>query len=35
MNVIRGTLFAIIKGKGTRSEGTEYYIKSLDDYKKR
>jgi len=35
MNVIRGTLFAIIKGKGTRSEGPEYYIKPLDDYKKR
>jgi len=35
MNEIRGTLFAIIKGKGTRSEGPEYFIKSLDDYKDR
>ena len=35
MNEIRGTLFAIIKGKGTRSEGPEYFIKPLDDYKNR
>ena len=35
MNEIRGTLFAIIKGKGTGSEGPEYFIKSLDDYKDR
>ena len=35
MNEIRGTLFAIIKGKGTRSEGPEYFIKPLDDYKDR
>ncbi|MBY9015902.1 MAG: hypothetical protein KGD68_09455 [Candidatus Lokiarchaeota archaeon] len=35
MNEIRGTLFTIIKGKGTRSEGPEYFIKPLDDYKDR
>ena len=35
MNEIRGTLFTIIKGKGTRSEGPEYFIKPLDDYKNR
>ena len=35
MDEIRGTLFAIIKGKGTRSEGAEYFIKPLDDYKNR
>jgi len=35
MNEIRGTLFAIIKGKGTKSEGPEYFIKPLDDYKDR
>ena len=35
MNEIRGTLFAIIKGKGTLSEGPEYFIKPLDDYKDR
>ena len=35
MDEIRGILFAIIKGKGTRSEGPEYFIKPLDDYKKR
>jgi len=35
MNEIRGTLFAIIKGKGTRSEGPKYFIKPLDDYKDR
>ncbi len=35
MNEIRGILFTIIKGKGTRSEGPEYFIKPLDDYKKR
>jgi len=35
MNEIRGTLFAIVKGKGTRSEGPEYFIKPLDDYKNR
>jgi len=35
MNEIRGTLFAIIKGKGTKSEGPEYFIKPLDDYKNR
>jgi len=35
MNEIRGILFAKIKGKGTRSEGPEYFIKPIDDYKKR
>ena len=35
MNEIRGTLFAIIKGKGTRSEGPEYFIRPIDDYKNR
>ena len=35
MDEIRGTLFAIIKGKRTRSEGPEYFIKPLDDYKDR
>jgi len=35
MDEIRGILFAIIKGKGTRSEGPEYLIKPLDDYKNR
>ncbi|MFX1297616.1 MAG: hypothetical protein ACFFD2_22555 [Promethearchaeota archaeon] len=35
MNEIRGTLFAVIKGKGTRSEGPQYFIKPLDDYKNR
>lgn len=35
MNEIRGILFARIKGKGTRSEGPEYFIKPLDDYKNR
>ncbi|TKJ21120.1 MAG: hypothetical protein CEE43_10600 [Promethearchaeota archaeon Loki_b32] len=35
MNEIRGTLFAIIKGKGTRSEGPEYFINPLHDYKDR
>ncbi|MFX1478993.1 MAG: hypothetical protein ACFFCI_12750 [Promethearchaeota archaeon] len=35
MTEIRGTLFAVIKGKGTRSEGPEYFIKPIDDYKNR
>ena len=35
MDEIRGILFAIIKGKGTRSEGPEYFIKPIDDYKNR
>jgi hypothetical protein len=33
MNEIRGILFAKIKGKGTRSEGPQYFIKPLDDHK--
>lgn len=35
MDKIRGILYAIIKGKGSRSEGPAYYIKPLDDYKNR
>lgn len=35
MDEIRGILFSRIKGKGTRSEGPEYFIKPLDDYKNR
>ncbi|MFX1374896.1 MAG: hypothetical protein ACFFA0_03710 [Promethearchaeota archaeon] len=35
MKEIRGILFAKIKGKGTRSEGPEYFIKPLDEYKNR
>jgi len=35
MDEIRGILFAIIKGKGTKSEGPEYFIKPIDDYKNR
>ncbi|MFX1344016.1 MAG: hypothetical protein ACFFAI_02830 [Promethearchaeota archaeon] len=35
MGEIRGILFAIIEGIGTRSEGPTYYIKPLDDYKDR
>ncbi len=35
MDEIRGILFAIVKGKGTRSEGPQYFIKPIDDYKNR
>jgi hypothetical protein len=35
MDEIRGILFSIIQGKGTRSEGPTYFIKPLDDYKNR
>ena len=35
MDEIRGILFAITKGKGTKSEGPEYFIKPTDDYKNR
>jgi len=35
MDEIRGILFAIIKGKGTISEGPQYFIKPIDDYKNR
>jgi hypoxanthine phosphoribosyltransferase len=35
MDEIRGILFAVIKRKGTKSEGPEYYIKPIDDYKNR
>ena len=33
MDDIKGILFAIIKGKGTLSEGPEYFIEPIDDYK--
>ena len=35
MGEIRGVLFAIIGGKGSRSEGPKYYIRPLDEYKNR
>lgn len=35
MGEIRGILFAITAGKGSRSEGPKYFIKPLDDYKNR
>ncbi|MFX1480164.1 MAG: hypothetical protein ACFFCI_18760 [Promethearchaeota archaeon] len=35
MDKIKGILFAIIEGKGTRSEGPTYFIKPMDDYKNR
>lgn len=35
MGEIRGILFAKIEGKGSRSEGPEYFIRPLDDYKNR
>ncbi len=35
MDEIRGLLFSIIEGKGTRSEGPTYFIKPLDVYKNR
>jgi len=35
MDEIRGILFAIIEGKGTRSEGPTYFIRPLDEYKNR
>ncbi|MFX1364738.1 MAG: hypothetical protein ACFFCE_13210 [Promethearchaeota archaeon] len=35
MNEIKGILFVRIERKGTRSEGPEYFIKPIDDYKKR
>jgi hypothetical protein len=35
MAELRGILFAIIEGKGTRSEGPTYFIKPLDEYKNR
>ncbi|MFX1279533.1 MAG: hypothetical protein ACFFA3_08960 [Promethearchaeota archaeon] len=35
MDEIRGILFAIIEGKGTRSKGPTYFIKPVDDYKNR
>ena len=35
MGEIRGILFTITVGKGSRSEGPKYFIKPLDDYKNR
>ena len=35
MNEIRGVLFAVIVGKGSRSEGPKYYIRPIDEYKNR
>ena len=35
MNEIRGVLFAVIVGKGSRSEGPKYYIRPIDRYKNR
>lgn len=35
MDEIRGILYSTITGKGSRSEGPKYYIKPIDDYKKR
>ena len=35
MNEIRGVLFAVIVGKGSRSEGPKYYIRPIDEYKSR
>ena len=35
MDEIRGILFAITEGKGTRSEGPTYFIKPVDEYKNR
>ncbi|MCK4287204.1 MAG: hypothetical protein KAX18_13425 [Candidatus Lokiarchaeota archaeon] len=35
MDEIRGVLFSVIVGKGSRSEGPKYYIRPLDDHKNR
>jgi len=35
MGEIRGILFAITVGKGSRSEGPKYFIRPLDEYKNR
>ncbi len=35
MDEIRGKLIAKIKGKGTKSEGPQYWIQPIDDYKNR
>jgi len=35
MDEIRGVLFAVIVGKGSRSEGPKYYIRPIDKYKNR
>ena len=35
MDEIKGILFSEIRGKGTRSEGPEYFIKPIDNYKER
>ncbi|MHA2180301.1 MAG: hypothetical protein ACXAAH_02625 [Promethearchaeota archaeon] len=35
MREIRGVLFTVIVGKGSRSEGPKYYIRPIDEYKNR
>jgi len=35
MDEIRGILFSVIVGKGSRSEGPKYYIRPIDEYKNR
>ncbi len=35
MDEIRGILFTVIVGKGSRSEGPKYYIRPIDEYKNR
>ena len=35
MDEIRGVLFSVIVGKGSRSEGPKYYIRPIDEYKNR
>ena len=35
MGEIKGILFAIIEGKGTRSDCPTYFIKPVDEYKNR
>ena len=35
MDEIRGKLIAKVFGEGTRSQGPEYYIQPIDDYKER
>jgi len=35
MGEIKGILFSIIQGKGSRSEGPTYFLRPLDEYKDR
>ena len=35
MGEIKGVLFAVIAGKGSRSESPKYYIRPLDEHKNR